>query len=253
MNGPVDIEVGTILLCGVACGGGFILLFLALAVRGVRNVILISFGAYVLLWGAGLLVGVPLINAAHGNRAPLWGYIQAAAVYLLPVPLAGYLVGRFGPGKNAVYTWVFRASSLAALVAILSDALQSQPGSALPGGWVFGEGWNIALFLIALPLGYYAVRSSLIAARRSIFREQEMESARQLNFVLIPRELGTMQNLRIARRYVPARSPKGNFSDIMPVGDSRVCIMIGGDPQSDDDNPQREDREEIRVGLLRHH
>ena len=227
MNGSMQSDIGAIMLGAVTLAGGVSLISLALAVRGLRSVVLTSFAGFAFLWGAGLLAGAHSFQAASGIRPAFWHYIQSASGYILPVPLAGYLFGRFGRGPKKVYLWTLRAAVFAALVGIASDIVQSAPASAFPPGWSFGTAWNLVLFVLACPMAYVAFRRSFAGARERIYREQEMESARQLNFVLTPQEIGTSQNLRIAQRYVPAPVPRGNFFDIVPVGDARICILIG--------------------------
>ncbi|HTY58562.1 MAG TPA: hypothetical protein VMF59_07070 [Bacteroidota bacterium] len=51
--------------------------------------------------------------------------------------------------------------------------------------------WAVLLLAIASPVGYIAFRRTFAAVRQKIYREQEMESARQLYFVLTPLEMKT--------------------------------------------------------------
>lgn len=217
----------TIMLGAVALGAGFSAIGLAVSRRRIREIPLLSFGALALLWGAGLLAGVPPLQAGFGGPPAAWGYVEAFAGYLAPVPLAGYLFGRFGAGRNRIYLWALRAAVFAAVVGIVADLVLSRPFSALPGGWTFGFAWYIPIFVLLWPIGYFALRQSFARAMRAHVRESEMESARLINFIIQPREITTAQNLRLARRYVPARMMKGNFSDIVAVGETRVCILIG--------------------------
>ncbi len=220
-------QVLTIMFGAVALAAGFAAIGLAMARRRLRDIPLLSFGALALLWGLGVLAGMPPLQAAIGGPAVAWNYVQAFTGYLTLVPLAGYLVGRFGAGRKKVYLWSFRAALFAALVGIFADVVLSKPFSALPDGWTFGLPWQVPILVLLWPIGYYALRQSFAGAMGKFVRENEMESARLVNFTIVPKEITTAQNLRIAQRYVPAQMMKGNFSDIVSVGDTRVCILIG--------------------------
>jgi phosphoserine phosphatase RsbU/P len=85
----------------------------------------------------------------------------------------------------------------------------------------------LGLCALGFVLGYAVARRLLENSQRRLLREQQLESARQIQFTLVPQEITAAQNLRIAPRYVPAPQVMGNFFDIVAVGEARVCILIG--------------------------
>lgn len=124
--------------------------------------------------------------------------------------------------KPAGDKWILVAGFFVFAVAALGEIFGAE--TFLPRG-VSGTG--LGLTIVVFALGYVAVRHSVIDAKRSFLGEHEMDAARMVQFTLLPQEISSTQNLRIAQRFVPGPVAKGNFFDIVPAGDERVCILIG--------------------------
>jgi DNA-binding response OmpR family regulator len=64
-----------------------------------------------------------------------------------------------------------------------------------------------------------------VQARERI--EQEMRVARLIQQTLLPQELPSLPNWRIAAHYQPARAVGGDFYDFLPLSDGKLGILIG--------------------------
>src|ERR1700678_4251948 len=68
------------------------------------------------------------------------------------------------------------------------------------------------------------IRQQLASQLRTI--QQEMETARQIQLSILPRELPKGGGLDIAARYVPMTSVAGDFYDFIPIGDKRIGVLV---------------------------
>jgi serine phosphatase RsbU (regulator of sigma subunit) len=56
--------------------------------------------------------------------------------------------------------------------------------------------------------------------------EHELETARQIQSFILPREMAKMKGLEIAARYVPMAMMAGDFYDFLVIDDSRIGILV---------------------------
>jgi phosphoserine phosphatase RsbU/P len=68
------------------------------------------------------------------------------------------------------------------------------------------------------------IRQQLASQLRTI--QQEMETARQIQLSILPREVPKVGGLDIAARYIPMTSVAGDFYDFIPIDDKRIGILV---------------------------
>jgi len=266
------------MLGSVVCATGVAAIALSLWMRRQKEWLLLSWGTFGILWGAYLLARTPAFESDFAFSPVFWAYLIAFLVYLLPIPVAGCLVGIFGKGKRGLFVWLLRVAALFAACAMIADVVQASPGSAIPAGRVFGVVFGLAIvagvvwagiritgdvrvfgagfvvgglslilasvaagkflplnadetgigvLVVLLAVGYTSLKRFFVNLKERFAGDIEMESARQIQFTLIPQELPQTQNLRVATRYVPANLIGGNFIDCVPSGDGTVSILLG--------------------------
>jgi sigma-B regulation protein RsbU (phosphoserine phosphatase) len=75
-------------------------------------------------------------------------------------------------------------------------------------------------------LGYAAARRFFTRERRMAALEQELETARRIQFSILPRQTPAILGLDIATRYLPMASVAGDFYDFLPVDDHGLSILV---------------------------
>jgi hypothetical protein len=95
---------------------------------------------------------------------------------------------------------------------------------------VFGNGVTAReafgiLLLVALVYAVY--RYSVESRRQQALLEQEMRNAREVQQVLVPEEIPTVEGFSIQSVYKPAGEVGGDFFQILPLRDGGVLIVIG--------------------------
>jgi phosphoserine phosphatase RsbU/P len=56
--------------------------------------------------------------------------------------------------------------------------------------------------------------------------QSEMDTARQIQLSILPREIPAIKGLDIAARYIPMASVAGDFYDFIPIDDKRIGILV---------------------------
>jgi serine phosphatase RsbU (regulator of sigma subunit) len=56
--------------------------------------------------------------------------------------------------------------------------------------------------------------------------QQEMETARQIQLSILPREIPSLQDLDIAARYIPMTAVAGDFYDFIVIDEKRIGILV---------------------------
>jgi sigma-B regulation protein RsbU (phosphoserine phosphatase) len=64
-----------------------------------------------------------------------------------------------------------------------------------------------------------------LASQLLIIR-REMETARQIQLSILPREIPSVAGLDIAARYIPMTSVAGDFYDFIPIDENRIGILV---------------------------
>ena len=95
-------------------------------------------------------------------------------------------------------------------------------------------GYNVSLGVASTMLSLLLVtvmlsRRFLLAERRKVQWGWEIEQARQVQQVLIPKEMPQVAGLRIEGDYRPAREVGGDFFQILPHADDGSVLLVVGD------------------------
>lgn len=82
-------------------------------------------------------------------------------------------------------------------------------------------------FLILLAgLGSTAARRALARERKLIDVEQELATARRIQYSIIPHSAPDLSSLRLATRYEPMTSVAGDFYDFLQTGEDCLTILV---------------------------
>jgi len=83
-----------------------------------------------------------------------------------------------------------------------------------------------AFALWTLALGYVAVQRTFENERRLFAIEDELETARQIQFSILPANVPPVSNLRIAAAYHPMTAVAGDFYQFIQVDDHRLGVLV---------------------------
>jgi sigma-B regulation protein RsbU (phosphoserine phosphatase) len=114
-----------------------------------RELTLIWFGLFTLLYGVRLLARSAVIDATIAWDRAVWHYIDASITYAIFVPAVLLTRAIFGPGPHGVLSYLWKLDLLFAIAATAWDLTANQPGRAmfLNPPMVFG---NVAIFITRL-------------------------------------------------------------------------------------------------------
>src|SRR5271155_5125291 len=68
------------------------------------------------------------------------------------------------------------------------------------------------------------IREELVSQLQTI--QCEMDTARQIQLSILPREIPAIRGLDIAARYLPMTAVAGDFYDFIPIDDHRIGILV---------------------------
>src|SRR5271169_5653321 len=68
------------------------------------------------------------------------------------------------------------------------------------------------------------IREQLASQLKTI--QGEMDTARQIQMSILPREIPAIKGLDIAARYIPMTAVAGDFYDFIPIDDHRIGILV---------------------------
>jgi len=109
---------------------------------------------------------------------------------------------------------------LIALAVLFSVASRSLTGEA-PAYLVLA-----ALVLWILALGYVAVQRTLENEQRLLTIESELETARQIQFSILPKNVPALPRLRIAAGYYTMSAVAGDFYQFIEMDDHRLGVLV---------------------------
>ncbi len=89
-----------------------------------------------------------------------------------------------------------------------------------------GRAEPYGFFVLICCLGYVAARRFFLTEQRLATIDQEMETARRIQFSILPREMPVIRGVDVAVRYIPMAAVAGDFYDFMPQGDRRLGILV---------------------------
>lgn len=169
--------------------------------------------------GVGLLsltwysvTGQPYRFLILNNLIALFMLLAIALVIVIPSLCRKYLVL-----QSPVVRIVLPAIALAAIFANASWIVQREPPS-------YVEPVAFAAWLLAL--GYVAVQRTFENERRLLTIESELETARQIQFSILPENIPALPRLRIAAGYHPMSAVAGDFYQFIPLDDHRVGVLV---------------------------
>jgi phosphoserine phosphatase RsbU/P len=84
----------------------------------------------------------------------------------------------------------------------------------------------IAFAAWVFAIGYVAARRTFDNERRLLSIESELETARQIQFSILPGSIPTLTNLRISASYNPMSAVAGDFYQFIPVDEHRVGMLV---------------------------
>ena len=120
---------------GPALVFGFILVAVGLSAavlyffpRKNRDVVVISFGLFTLLYGVGLLAETQTIPLLTDIPPTVWSHLTFAVTYLIPVPFLVFFLHTIGHGWHQLALWAFRVQVALTSLAIIVDLVYSVPG-----------------------------------------------------------------------------------------------------------------------------
>lgn len=93
-----------------------------------RDVVVISFGMFTLLYGIGLLAETQTIPMLTDISSTVWAHLTFAVAYLIPVPFLIFFLHTIGHGWHRLALWAIRAQVGLASLAILVDLVHGVPG-----------------------------------------------------------------------------------------------------------------------------
>ena len=93
-----------------------------------RDVVVISFGLFTLLYGIGLLAETQTIPLLTDISPTVWAHVTFMVAYLIPVPFLVFFLHTIGQGWHRLALWAFRLQAGLASLAIIVDLVHGLPG-----------------------------------------------------------------------------------------------------------------------------
>lgn len=156
---------------------------------------------------------------------------------LFPLVLIAYGVGK----RVSVANWLVAASaSLVSLIGVVRIA--SLEGSRFTHAYIvytmvqhefftihgnYFDAQNIAVTLLLFAIIYAVFRYSAEQTRRKGALEQEFKSAQELQRILIPESLPSLQGYAVTSAYRPAHEVGGDFFQVIAQPDASALFVIG--------------------------
>jgi sigma-B regulation protein RsbU (phosphoserine phosphatase) len=107
---------------------------------------------------------------------------------------------------------------------MLLQQVQSLPEGPNWGYEVKLDGYRA--LAIKFTLGYVAVQRTFENERRLLTIENELETARQIQFSILPQSTPVIARLRIAAAYQPMSAVAGDFYQFIPVDPHRLGVLV---------------------------
>jgi phosphoserine phosphatase RsbU/P len=93
-----------------------------------RDVVVVSFGLFTLLYGIRLLAETQSIPMLINIPPEVWSHLTFAVTYLIPVPFLVFFLHTIGHGWHRFALWAFRLQLGLASLAVLVDLVHGVPG-----------------------------------------------------------------------------------------------------------------------------
>jgi sigma-B regulation protein RsbU (phosphoserine phosphatase) len=85
---------------------------------------------------------------------------------------------------------------------------------------------GVGLLILFCCLGYLVAVRFFQNEKDLITIEHELETAREIQSFILPREMAQIKGLEIAARYVPMTTMAGDFYDFLVIDDNRIGILV---------------------------
>jgi sigma-B regulation protein RsbU (phosphoserine phosphatase) len=169
-----------------------------------------------------LVIGIVGLGyfATTGSRAVLLLNDILAILVLIAVGVIvaiPKLSGRFMVVQSRMLSVCLSAIAIAALYYTSSSFLHFQPSRST-------EPAAFALWVFAM--GYVAGERVFANERRLLAIESELETARQIQFSILPESVPAIAGLRLAVAYQPMSKVAGDFYQFIPVDEHRVGVLV---------------------------
>jgi phosphoserine phosphatase RsbU/P len=242
------------------------------ALQRKRDPLLLYLAIYAALYGVRMWTRTDLV-ALSFHDPWLYPRVRFGLNYLVPIPAilffnaAGLFnkIGRFAGNFLVVIScilavatfavgpadWFDRVNSVIVIVAIITLVAQSAPGTSAAEDFIIVRpGLLILAFLVVCdnlrgvfrypfpdlePFGFAAFLGCLgyVAARRALFREQELskiqeelEVARRIQSSILPASFPESPHFQVAARYLPMTSVAGDFYDYVIARPQQAGLLI---------------------------
>ncbi len=173
------------------------------------------------VWQAAIVFAIVSIAVGIYLRNPSAAY--AANNILAVAGLTIVIVNLFWPGlslnrETRILRVGFAIFAVFALHANLSNYFFSGPFAQNLEG--------VGLLILFGCLGYLVAVHFFQNEKDLITIEHELETARQIQSFILPREMAKIKGLEIAARYVPMTTMAGDFYDFLVIDDKRIGILV---------------------------
>jgi phosphoserine phosphatase RsbU/P len=158
----------------------------------------------------GILLGEPLAAPDSGTILLILALVLFTLDYV-----AGYRPPPVSEGR------VLAIGTLVFMLSVLNEHLVQ--ANLLPWSRHL-EPYGFFVFICCL--GYVAARRFFVTEQRLATIELEMETARRIQFSLLPREMPVIRGLEVAVRYVPMAAVAGDFYDFLPQDETHLGLLV---------------------------
>jgi len=175
---------------------------------------LVAFGASAGLLGLAwyAVTGRPYRFIVLNSLVAVFMLLAVALVVVIPGLSRRYLVI-----QSRVLSIVLPLIAFAALFSTASRALgREAPPYLMP----------VAFAVWILALGYVAVQRTFENERRLLTIESELETARQIQFSILPKNVPALARLRIVAGYHPMSAVAGDFYQFIELDDHRLGVLV---------------------------
>jgi sigma-B regulation protein RsbU (phosphoserine phosphatase) len=150
------------------------------------------------------------------------GAAMAPNAYLVITAIVLLIINSFGAAAARFEGWrVVRVGLLIFSAFVLFQNVVNNP--------LLRDAWNVewagVLGLLAC-LGYVAVSRAMDNDRRLHDLHHELETARQIQISILPRQMPRVDGLDVAARYLPMAAVAGDFYDFLDLGPGRLGVLV---------------------------
>jgi sigma-B regulation protein RsbU (phosphoserine phosphatase) len=160
-------------------------------------------------------ITIDLLTRTPGAAMAPNAFLVIAAIVLLIVNSFGTAAARFDGWR------VVRVGLLIFSAFVLFQNLVNEP--LLDGAW--NVEWAGVLGLLAC-LGYVGVSRAMDNDRRLHDLRHELDTARQIQMSILPRQMPRVDGIDLAARYLPMAAVAGDFYDFLDLGPGRIGVLV---------------------------